>query len=86
MSYRVKTTRSTLAMYLAWEFGTQRAVQIMATIPSRGLVYVPASAMFGLNKRKREAQGVATRVLVAAAYQAGRIGKPLKSDVWIEAA
>ena len=80
-NYKIITTRQVLALYLAWEFGHQRAVQMLATLPKKGLIAIPDNAfcaiMGGKITSKKAAQNFISRVSIAHAHQCGRLNLPL---------
>lgn len=83
MTYRIETTRRSAALYLAWEFGIQRAVIEMRKLersPS-GMFLLPDYRAFTRNRAgrtpKRLAENWLSRIRGAVAWQEGRLGSPL---------
>jgi hypothetical protein len=75
MAYSIKTTRSTAALYLVWEYGFNLGNRLLKEMArdSAGLSVLPLGA-FGLHTKK-EAEGAARRVETIAAWQLGRLRK-----------
>ena len=76
--YTLYTDRHTLAVYLAWEIETKRAVELMMTAKRTDLGFrVPL--IHNTTLLKRNAHRMADRIACIAAYQDGRLGKSLVS-------
>ena len=94
--YEITAPRSTLALYLAKEFGIQRAARMMSGLEKKtpflynlprevylmNLYFPQPFMMKAAFKTKRAAEKVAAKIRFIAAYQQGRLGKRL-SDPFV---
>jgi len=88
MNYAITAPRNIRALYYTAEYGVRGAAKLLAVEP-RGVsvVRVPAgtaSREMGLFRTRRDATHWQTRVMMMAAYSAGRIGQGCPGNVLID--
>lgn len=67
--WAVTATRQSLALYLRWEYGQRRAVELLRTAPQA----FGAVAFF---RTRREANDAANRIKIVVNHALGRLGRP----------
>ena len=84
LRYEIQIARKAAALYLAWEYGTARAIKMLAAAkrdPQFSTHLRLDSRVFLTNKAgrytRRAADGYASRIKEVVSYQLGRLGQPL---------